>query len=125
MRYLVHAQLKPEMRQRLLAAIEDESLGLGSVAYGEYVRNMQNARLGEDGTVRWVEVCYCDTPLEEEIPFWEKYFVLNKIMNAHSREKCRDLNGEERWACNGCDCTDRLEAHMDTQGCAFLATLRD
>ena len=84
MRYLVHAELKPEMRQQLLAAIEDESLGMGSVAYGEYVRDMHNARLWDDGSVRWVQVCYCYTPLEEEIPFWEEYFVLNKIINGLS-----------------------------------------
>lgn len=37
---------------------------------------MQEARLCEDGTARWVEVCYCPTPLQEERPYWEQHFDL-------------------------------------------------
>ena len=34
------------------------------MAEGEYLRNMREARV-EAGAVRWVEVCYCPTPLLE------------------------------------------------------------
>jgi len=71
MRYLVRAKLKPGGKQKLLQAIENETLGQGSVAEGEYLRNMKDARLSADGTARWVEVCYCPMPLEEERPYWE------------------------------------------------------
>ena len=40
MRYLVRARLKPGQGRALLNAIEDETLGSGSVAEGEYLRNM-------------------------------------------------------------------------------------
>ena len=59
MRYLVKARVKPEQVEQLQQAIARRTLGRGSVAGGEYLRNMAEARALEDGTVRWVEVCYC------------------------------------------------------------------
>ena len=59
MRYLVRARIKPGREADLLKAIDSETLGHGSVAEGEYLRNMQEARLSQDATARWVEVCYC------------------------------------------------------------------
>ena len=47
----------------------------------------------------WVEVCYCPTPLQEERPYWEEYFELVKVQDAHDRHKCRDQNGSEPCAC--------------------------
>jgi len=116
--------VKPDRRQALLEAIEAESLGQGSVAEGEYLRNMRDARLFADQTARWVEVCYCPTPLQEERPYWEEYFELSKIQDAHDRRRCRDQNGTEPWACGDCDCTDRLEDKLKAQGRPFLTFLR-
>lgn len=124
MRYLVRARVKPGREADLLKAIADESLGQGSVAEGEYLRNMQDARLYPDLTARWVEVCYCPTPLQEERPYWEQYFDLTRVQDAHNRRKCRDENGTESWACNGCDCTVRLEEKLKASGEPFLQTLR-
>jgi hypothetical protein len=120
MRYLVRARLKPGCRQALLGAIDTETLGQGSVAEGEYLRNMQKARLFADGTARWVEVCYCPTPLLEERPYWEQYFDLEKVQDAHLRNNCRDENGTEPWACGNCDCTRRLEQRLSKTGVPFL-----
>jgi hypothetical protein len=64
MRYLVRARVRPGGERTLLQAIEDRTLGKGSVAGGEYLRNMQDARLCPDGAARWVEVCYGPTPLQ-------------------------------------------------------------
>jgi len=69
MRYLVRARVKAGGERSLLQAIERGTLGRGSVAGGEYLRNMREARLCPDGTARWVEVCYCPTPLQEERPY--------------------------------------------------------
>jgi hypothetical protein len=124
MRYLVRAKLKPGGEQKLLEAIENETLGQGSVAEGEYLRNMKSARLCADGTARWVEVCYCPTPLQEEQPYWEEHFELTKIQDAHDRRKCRDQNGSEPWACGDCDCTARLEKKLAGTGTSFLVHLR-
>jgi hypothetical protein len=125
MRYLVRARVKPGHEADLLTAIERETLGAGSVAEGEYLRNMKEARLCADGTARWVEVCYCPTPLQEEQPYWEQYFELTRVRDAHDRRKCRDENGSEPWACGNCDCTVRLEEKLKTSGIPFLDSLRE
>lgn len=119
MRYLVTARVKPGCDEALDRAIEDGTLGRGSIAGDEYFRDMMDARQLGDGRVRWVEVCYCPTPLAEERPYWEKYFTLEKVQDAHARSRCRDWNGTESWACGDCDCTERLEARLATQGRRF------
>ena len=119
MRYLVTARVKPGREAALLEAIESKKLGAGSVAGGEYLRNMRDARVATDGKTRWVEVCFCDIPLDEERPYWEEYFDLVKVQDAHSRAHCRDETGEEPWACSTCDCTVKLEAWLGRQGRRF------
>jgi hypothetical protein len=123
MRYLVKARVKSGRSDDLLQAIQSETLGQGSVAGSEYLRNMQDARVSDDGTVHWVEVCYCPTPLQEERPYWEEYFDLTKVQDAHDRRKCRDQNGSEPWACGDCDCTARLEQRLKARGEPFLTSL--
>lgn len=124
MRYLVRARVKPGRENDLLEAIEQQTLGQGSVAEGEYLRNMKQARLCADDTARWVEVCYCPTPLLEERPYWEQYFDLARVQDAHDRRQCRDENGSEPWACADCDCTARLEEKLSKSGKPFLDSLR-
>ena len=119
MRYLVTARVKPGREDALEGAIADRSLGRGSVAGDEYLRNMDAARQLDDGRVQWVEVCYCATPLAEEREYWETYFTLDKVQDAHARSRCRDLNGTERWACGDCDCTTRLDARLASKGRPF------
>jgi hypothetical protein len=114
MRYLVRARLKPGCERALQEAIESKQLGAGSVAEGEYLRNMAEARRFSDGTARWVEVCYCATPLEEERPYWEEFFELVKVQDAHSRKNCGD-----------CDCTLKLEARLRQCGRPFLEQLSE
>jgi hypothetical protein len=119
MRYLVTARVKPGRREALGHAIDSGTLGRGSIAGDEYFRNMSDAREREDGRVQWVEVCYCSTPLAEERPYWEEYFELVKVQDAHARSRCRDLNGSEPWACSDCDCSARLEARLAVTGRKF------
>lgn len=123
MRYLVTARVKLGREQALAEAIEDGTLGAGSITGGEYRHNMECARRLRDGSVKWVEVCYCETPLQEERPYWEAYFDLVKAQDAHARTRCKDLNGLESWACSDCDCTEKLEARPTTWGPLFLDTL--
>ena len=123
MRYLVKARVKAGKEQALREAIEDRGLGRGSVAGDEYLYDMEQARLGEDGGVRWVETCFCALPLQEERPYWEEYFELLSVKDAHNRENCRDWNGTTPWACSNCDCTKRLEDRLRRRGKAFIETL--
>jgi hypothetical protein len=119
MRYLVTARVKDGRREPLVQAIEDGSLGAGSIAGDEYARNMSAARELNDGRIQWVEVCFCPTPLAEEREYWEEYFDLEKIQDAHARSRCRDLSGEEPWACGDCECSARLEARLASRGRPF------
>lgn len=78
----------------------------------------------EDGRVQWVEVCYCETPLAEEREYWETYFELDRVQDAHVRSRCRDLNGDQPWACSDCDCSARLEQRLAERGQPFLNVLK-
>jgi hypothetical protein len=120
MRYLVTARVKQSRREALKRAIDDGTLGRGSIAGDEYLRNMTEARELEDGRVKWVETCFCPTPLEEERPYWEAFFALDSVKDAHARSKCRDENGTEPWACSTCDCTEKLERWLERRGRPFI-----
>ena len=123
MRYLVTARVKPDKAAALAEAIDRGTLGRGSIAGDEYLRDMAAARQYQDGRVQWVEVCFCLTPLAEERPYWEAYFDLERVQDAHARSRCRDENGEEAWACVDCDCSARLEARIATRGRPLLDLL--
>jgi len=123
-RYLVTARVKPGRETALADAIDEGTLGRGSIAGDEYFRNMADAREQADGRVQWVEVCYCPTPLAEEREYWEVFFDLEKVQDAHARSRCRDLNGTEAWACGDCDCSARLESRLASKGRSFLTNLR-
>ena len=119
MRYLVTARVKPGCRAALDRAIDDGTLGHGSIAGDEYLHNMAQARQLEDGSVKWVETCFCAEPLDEERPYWEEYFDLLSVKDAHARSRCRHESGQEYWACSTCDCTEKLEAALRKKGKSF------
>lgn len=119
MRYLVTARVKPGRAEPLARAIEDGTLGQGSIAGDEYLHNMSHARELTDGRVKWVETCFCATPLAEERPYWETYFELLSVKDAHARSRCRHETGEQYWACESCDCTERLEQRLTECGQPF------
>ena len=124
MRYLIKARVKPGREEALLQAIAQGTLGQGSIAGDEYLYDMQQARKTDEGIAHWVETCFCATPLAEERPYWEKYFDLLRVKDAHNRKNCRHENGTELWACSDCDCTKRLEERLHKQGKEFLKTLQ-
>ena len=123
MRYLVKAKLKADKSKALLRSIADGTLGRGSIAGDEYIYNMSEARVSSAGAATWVETCFCDPPLAEERPYWEEYFELFSVKDAHSRRNCWHENGDEPWACCDCDCTKKLEGQLRSQGESFLDQL--
>ena len=124
MRYLVKARVRSGKERALVRAIDNGTLGKDSIADDEYMHNMREARVDESGVATWVETCFCDPPLAEERPYWEAFFELLNVKDAHSRRNCRHENGTELWACCECDCTKRLKEKLRTQGMSFLNTLR-
>ena len=123
-RYLVKAKVKTGKSESLLRSIGDGTLGKGSIAGDEYIYNMNEARLNADGVATWVETCFCDPPLAEERPYWEEYFELARVQDAHSRRNCRHENGTEPWACCDCNCTQKLEEKLRGQDRSFFERLR-
>jgi len=123
-RYLVKARVKPGQERSLIQAVDNGTLAKGSIAGEEYIYNMSEARVNPEGTATWVETCFCDPPLAEERPYWEEYFELLSVKDAHSRRNCRHENRTEPWACCDCDCTVKLEEKLRAQGESFLARLR-
>ena len=119
MRYLVRARVKPGRQDALGRAIDNGTLGAGSIAGDEYLHNMATARELPDGCVKWVETCFCATPLDEERPYWEEYFDLLSVKDAHARRRCKHESGEQDWACSTCDCTQRLEQALEKTGKPF------
>ena len=79
MRYLVKARVRSSRKDALAKAIAEGTLGRGSIAGDEYLHNMETARA-------------------EERPYWEEYFDLLSVKDAHSRRNCRHENGTEPWA---------------------------
>ena len=70
MRYLVTATVKPGQTQPLARAIEDGTLGEGSIAGGEYLRNMGNLKQlaqnkPDDKQIGRVEAIISSMTLEE------------------------------------------------------------
>jgi hypothetical protein len=124
MRYLVKARVKSGREHDLVRAVDDGTLGHGSIAGDEYLHDMKQARVNDYAVATWVETCFCDPPLAEERPYWEQYFELVSVRDAHSRRNCRHENGTEPWACCDCDCTQKLEQRLATQGKAFLRELK-
>ena len=118
------AKLKSDKVKPLLDSIDHGTLGKGSIAGDEYTDNMKEARVDHDGVASWVETCFCHPPLAEERPYWEEYFQLLSVKDAHSRQNCRHENGTEAWACCDCDCTAKLEEKLRGRDDSFLARLR-
>lgn len=121
MKYLVKVKLKESKASELFEEIRRGTLGTGSVAFGEYIKNMNHARMLDDGTVCWIEIRFCSIPLNEERPYWEKYFENITVENTQDPKYCQDSNGELKRACFGCSCTEELEEKMLNWGTPFIA----
>jgi hypothetical protein len=113
MRYIVKARVKPQ--SSAAAGDRRRHARRGSIAGDEYIYDLQHARVVADGIAHWVETCFCASPLAEERPYWEKYFELLSVKDAHNRKNCRHENGSEPWACSNCDCTRRLEERLQSK----------
>ena len=123
MRYLITAKVKPDQAAALRDAIAGETLGQGSIAEGEYLRNMSLARQRADGRVQWVEVCFCGSLSRRSGPTGRSTSTCPACRTPTRASKCRDLYGNEPWACGDCDCTARLEQRMEEWGRPFLEAL--
>lgn len=118
MRYLISAKVRPERRAELLDAIESGTFGRG-FPYGDLGETLCEGKVGPDGTIRWVEVCYCreyyGVAMEEELPYFEEFLTDLTVADARSPARCEGYP-----ACNDCDCTKKVRP----KGEPFLEHLR-
>ena len=66
MHYTVRARLIPETAAEFLRKLTDGSVAQQEPYGREVVASMKRAVVDAEGVVRWSEVCYCPTPLEQE-----------------------------------------------------------
>ena len=66
MYYVVTARFKPETAADFYGKLTDGTIHNQKPDGKEIVASMRRAKISQDGTVRWSEVCYCPTPLQHE-----------------------------------------------------------
>jgi hypothetical protein len=66
MLYAVSAKLIPDRGPEFHTRLADGSIASQRPDGAEIVAAMKRARAAPDGTVRWIETCYCPTPLQHE-----------------------------------------------------------
>ena len=66
MHYTVQARLIPGTAADFLRKLTDGTVAAQKPYGKEVVASMKRAVIDKEGVVRWSEVCYCPTPLEQE-----------------------------------------------------------
>jgi len=95
MHYAVTARFKPETAAEFLQRLSDGTIESQKPDGKEIVASMKRAKIGQDGLVRWSEICYCPTPLEHERETVLDHFfedIETKEIEGH-----REFQGEEFW----------------------------
>jgi len=106
MRYLVSARVRPGRGLELLDALEHGRLSEG-FPYGDLGEVLAAGRVDDQGTIRWVEVCYCreylGVALSMELPYLEEFLTEIEIADARSPRHCKGYP-----ECDDCDCTRKV-----------------
>ncbi|HSD50747.1 MAG TPA: hypothetical protein VLG48_05010, partial [Candidatus Methylomirabilis sp.] len=84
------------------------------------------AQLQDDGSVLWIETCYCERyfgkPLAEEHDYITRYFELRRVKKVVAAKKCGDMTGEEPFKCDSCDCDALLRRRLTGSSLRNLLT---
>ena len=76
MLYAVSAKLVPDRAREFYTRLTDGSIAAQRPDGAEIVAAMKRARVAPDGVARWMETCYCATPLEHErATVLDRYFT--------------------------------------------------
>lgn len=108
-KYLVRARMKAGAEDQVRWVIAE---GIVPGAPGYFADHLADcfsqAQRQDDGSVLWIETCYCERyfgePLAEEKAYMERYFDLGRVKKVIAAKKCSDMNGEEPFKCDTCDC---------------------
>jgi hypothetical protein len=106
MRYYVKCKLNPQSRARLAHSIRSRNLAKGKIFYEGMQAALREATIDKNGTVHFVEVCYCLEgglyPMAMEIPTLNDYFDSVEVKDGRFRDKCT-------MECEACDCTRAIK----------------
>ena len=109
MKYLVRARIKAGEEDQVRDVITTGSVPGAPSYFAEHLADcFAEAQRQEDGSVLWIETCYCERyfgePLAEEKEYITRYFELGRVKKVIAASKCGDMNGEEPFKCDTCDC---------------------
>ena len=105
MYYIVSARFKPSTAAEFYRKLTDGTIQSQKPDGKEIVASMRRAKISQDGTVRWSEVCYCPTPLQHE-----RATVYDRFFEDIQTEEVEDYVGFE-----GEDFMDRLVGYKDSR----------
>ena len=103
MRYAIKAKVIPEKAATLKQALADGSFGR-DFPFGDLGDNLRDCIVDENGTLRWIETCYCreysQIAMVMELEYFECYLHAIEIGDARDPRFCKGYP-----YCNDCDCT--------------------
>ncbi|MGH9925908.1 MAG: hypothetical protein ACRD5B_11095 [Nitrososphaeraceae archaeon] len=122
MRYYIKSKLKSDDRRRLADSLRSGSLARNKIFYDGMQTALREGTIDENGTVHFIEVCYCLEgglyPIAMEIPVLKDYFEdIVEVKDARLRNQCT-------MECEFCDCTRNIrlpgkpivnELHIDKE----------
>ncbi len=109
MKYLVRARLKTDAEGRVREVLQRGAVPGAPSYFADHLADcFAEARCQADGSVLWIETCYCERyfgeALAEEKRYIERYFELGRVKQVVAATKCGDMSGEQPFECDGCDC---------------------
>ncbi len=109
MKYLVRAHLKKGTEDRLREVIRRGEVPGAPSYFADHLADcFAEAQRQEDGSLLWIETCYCERylgeALAEEKAYIGRYFELGRVKKVVAAKKCGDMSGERPFECDGCDC---------------------
>jgi hypothetical protein len=109
MKYLVRARIKRGAESQLRRVILNGAVPGAPGYFADHLAEcFTQAQRQDDGSVLWIETCYCERyfgePLAEEKEYITRYFELGRVKKVVDARKCGDMNGKEPFKCDTCDC---------------------
>jgi hypothetical protein len=109
MKYLVRARIKEGAEDCVRDVIATGAVPGAPSYFADHLADcFAEAQRQEDGSVLWIETCYCERyvgePLAEEKEYIARYFELGRVKKVIAAKKCGDMTGEEPFKCDSCDC---------------------
>ena len=117
MKYLVRARIKEGAENQIRDVITTGSVPGAPSYFADHLADcFAEAQQQEDGSVLWIETCYCERyfgePLAEEMDYVTRYFELGRVKKVVAAKKCGDMTGEEPFKCDSCDCDAPLRRRL-------------